>query len=136
MQRRFKPLCASWRRKVDLVEFLNRRTGCTQYYFEYSSDDYIEEYERRESLEDDEIGAEFGIALEIISGCATKMLIRTTDNDVTVPLHFEPAIDPLDVAAIKAFMITAMDQDSNPATGQPSKGLASTVALRAQAPNP
>ena len=101
---------------VGLVEFLKLRKGCTQYYFEYSSKDYVDEYERSESLGEDEIEAEFGIALEITSGCATKMLIRTTDNDVTVPLHFEQAIDPRDAAAIRAFMISALNHGTNPIT--------------------
>jgi hypothetical protein len=101
---------------VNLVEFLNRHPGCTQYYFEYSSEDYIEQYEERASLGEDEIGAEFGIALEITSGCATKMVIRTTDNDLTVPLHFKQANHPLDAKAIVIFVINAVTHGINPST--------------------
>ncbi|MGO6748138.1 hypothetical protein ACCS93_38035, partial [Rhizobium ruizarguesonis] len=98
------------------MEFLYLHTNCTQYYFEYSSQEYIEKYEQSTSLGEEEIGAEFRIALEIIAGCATKMLIRTTDGDVTVPLDFGQAIDPLDAEAIKAFMITALNHGTNPST--------------------
>ena len=101
---------------VNLVEFLKIRTGCTQYYFEYSSDDYIKAYERFEGSGEDKIEAEFGIALEITSGCATKMHIRTTDNDVTAPLYSDQAIEPLDRQAITAYVTTALNHGTNPST--------------------
>ena len=45
--------------------------------------------------------------------------------------------DPLDAAAIKAFMITAMNHDTNPVTaGNQASFAAGAVALRAEAPNP
>ena len=103
---------------INLVEFLKIRPGCMQYYFEYSSEDYVKAYGRGEGLK-----AEFGIALEITWGCATKMRIRTTDNDVTIPLHFEQAIDPLDAKAIRAYMITALTHGTSPVTAANQAGL-------------